>query len=238
MGWSGMCRNAGLALCLVLAAAAAGLHEPARAEDSAHPAADAGPPTQPVASQETAKPAGEPRLEVGDSGVAGIDADTPFDPMAVRQKLPPGYAVTSGTYRGEDEPLRNINVLRNDLPVLSLYPGPDEKVSLIQVLSPAVAVGAGRIGSSFAEFFPDGPAPDCFPGAERLSGMVICSHPDSRRVNLLFEGQDWEGPPDALPPPEVLQHWPLKYVIWSAVPRPEEAGTEPQPEDGSGAGRN
>lgn len=167
-----------------------------------------------------------PLLQLTEEGVAGIGAETPFDPMAVRQQLPPGFAVTAGTYRGEGEPLRNINVLRNDAPVLSLYPGPDEKISLIQVLSPAVGVGAGAVGSRFEAFFPEGPAADCFRGMERLSGMVICTHPDSRRVNLLFENAGWEGPDDVVPPPEALAGWPLKYVIWSAAPRPESDGRD------------
>ena len=162
-----------------------------------------------------------PLLTVEEDRVVGIDMKTSFDPMAIRQKLPPGYAVTKGTYRSEDGELPTINVLRNDEPILSVYPDRYGRIGLIQVLNPKVAVGDGRIGSPFETFFPEPEEADCVRGMEELSDTAICSLPDSRRINLLFDGSAWDGPDDVLPPPDQLRDWPLKYVIWSAEPRPE-----------------
>jgi len=157
-----------------------------------------------------------PDLEVVEDNVAGIDAATSFDPMAVRQKLPPGFAVTTGSYRNEDQELQIIHVLRDDIPVLSIYPDSQGRIGLVQVFHPRVGVGAGHIGSPFESFFPDAEKADCVRGIDQLSGMLICTMADSRRINLLFDGSDWDGPDDAMPPADVLRDWPLKYVIWSA----------------------
>ncbi|MFC3226371.1 DUF1131 family protein [Marinibaculum pumilum] len=157
-----------------------------------------------------------PDLEVVEDNVAGIDAATSFDPMAVRQKLPPGFAVTTGTYRTEAQELQIIHVLRDDIPVLSIYPDSQGRIGLVQVFHPRVGVGEGHIGSPFESFFPDPEEADCVRGIDQLSGMLICTMTDSRRINLLFDGSAWDGPDDGMPPAEALRSWPLKYVIWSA----------------------
>jgi len=172
----------------------------------------------------------KPELAVTDEGVDGIGAQTPFDPMAVRQELPPGYTVSSASYGGDDDPLRMINVMRSDAPVLSVFGGPDGNVSLIQVLSPRVAVGPGTVGTRFGEFFRSAEEGQCSRGEDRLSEMVLCTPTEAGRVNLLFErpreleAEEMEDEGSALPSDEALQDWRLRYVIWSAVsaPRPPE----------------
>lgn len=205
-------------ICLAIAGVLA--VGPLRAEQAADGAtADGGTAAGDSAPPATAE-AEAAILQVRDAGVAGIGADTRFDPMAIRRHLPPGFAVTAGTYRTEDEDLPTINVLRDDAPILVVYSDGRDRVSLIQVLSPRIEVAGGRIGRPFATFFPDADRGGCRRGMEQLSGMAICTLPDSPRVNLLFDGTGWDGPDDAMPPPKVLRDWPLKYVIWSAEPLP------------------
>ncbi|MEQ8348635.1 MAG: DUF1131 family protein [Sneathiellaceae bacterium] len=157
-------------------------------------------------------------LQVGDAGVAGIGAATPFEPMAVRRQLPPGFVVTAGTYQTGDEALPTLNVLHQDAPILIVYSDGGQNVSLIQVLSPRIRVAQGRIGDPFSTFFPEAGESACVRGVAQLAGTAICTQPDAPRVNLLFDGSTWEGPETAMPPSAVLRDWPLKYVIWSAAP--------------------
>lgn len=175
----------------------------------------------------------EVEMTVTDDGVAGIGAHTPFDPMAVRQELPPGYTVSMASYGGSGghgEPMRMINVLRSDIPVLSVIGDANGNVSLVQVLSPRIGVGRGTIGDRFDRFFAGAAEGDCARGEDRLSAMVVCTPTEGRQVSLLFEEPQDHDPDDAnghasdrhegFPAEAELAAWRLRYVIWSATPAP------------------
>lgn len=173
-------------------------------------------------------------MTVSDAGVAGIGAHTPFDPLAVRQELPPGYTVSMASYGGgnsEDEPLRMINVLRSDIPVLSVVGGTDGRVALVQVLSPRIGFDSGTVSDRFDRFFSDAEEGDCARGEGRLSTMVVCTPTEGRQVSLFFavpeelepdgrNGQDGDRQ-DAMPAEAELRTWRLKYIIWSATASPQ-----------------
>lgn len=145
---------------------------------------------------------------ISDQGVAGIVADTPFDPHELR-KLFPGEIVTAttGSSEGETYPILLIGSPKS--PRLTVIP------TVVGSISGVIAHAGPPIGTRFVDLRNDDAATDCEPGMEENSGFVFCRKADSDRVYYRFSG-DYQGPDGELPPTNVLSDWVVDQVLWKA----------------------
>ena len=145
---------------------------------------------------------------ISDRGVAGIVADTPFDPDELR-KLFPGETVTETTSSSEGEAYPILLIGSPKSPRLTVIPTVASSIS-------GVIIHAGPpIGTRFSDLHNDDAATDCEPGMEEDSGFVFCRKVDSDQVHYRFSG-DYQGPDGELPPVAVLSDWVVDQVLWKA----------------------
>lgn len=177
-------------LCLVLSACS----------DAPPPPAEPGTP-EPAAG-----------LSLSADGLGGLDADTPFEPDAVRQAV--GHGVTAELAPGTeaDMAVGTIWVLRDGLLLAEVIADPrmaGPGLTRVEVTGAGIpGPGSAEVGQAFSETGVARRA--CEVGTDALAGSAVC---DADGVQLVFAHS---GDPAALPPAEALGDALLTRMIWRA----------------------
>jgi Protein of unknown function (DUF1131) len=173
-------------------------------------------PAEQVPGQEAESPPKQ-ILITGSAGLDGYPAGSAFDISLVRQALPE-YEVVEGLDGSEGEEWAVFHVMDQGAVVLQVDPDFDRTgLGSLRTSSELVATTTGHgVGSEFGWIFTED-EPDCLPGREEMSGLVICPAPGSQTFYYIFEGS-WKGPDGEVPPLQELEQWKVKTVVWVPVP--------------------
>lgn len=147
-------------------------------------------------------------------GIGPINAQTPFNLHDITNAFPNLSVEQRQTFsEGEEYPV--IEVSKDAKPLLVLNPDTKhEKVYSIMVKSNLIGNKLGHsIGMTFADIYAYGQTEECAPGAEELSGKVLCYAPKTGNILYLFSGV-WNGPDGQIPPKDVLASWKLEGMVW------------------------
>ncbi|MCJ7580370.1 MAG: DUF1131 family protein [Candidatus Aminicenantes bacterium] len=149
------------------------------------------------------------------SGVGPLHKDTMLTAENL-QKLLPGYLIKEGNYGVEDEVRPLFEVFYGEEHILKIYPDVQNTTHLnsIGVVSPRILSPLKlKIGDPYSDFDKVVQNKSCVPGAEQLSGQVICTTRDAPDFKYLFSGT-WNGPDYEIPPPEVLSSFKIIEIVW------------------------
>ncbi len=157
--------------------------------------------------------AGPAPIIVTESGVGGIDGQTPFATEAVGLALP-GFDIRVQEHESEGGFYSVFIAARAGVDTITLYGG--EMVVRADIVAPEAATDTGaRIGDLFSDVFSGDGERYCEPGMEVFSGKAVCLAPGSEQIALVFGGP-WDGPDGTLPDAAMLGRWPLEMIIWNA----------------------
>jgi hypothetical protein len=70
-----------------------------------------------------------------------------------------------------------------------------------------------HLGSNYSEIYTYGQNEECQPGADDMSGKVICYAPKTPNILYVFNGSS-AGETGVVPAADVLQGWGLESIIW------------------------
>lgn len=147
-------------------------------------------------------------LTVSDDGLGPMGAATPFDEAALTALLP-GFEVEASA-AGDGR----FIALRDGAPALEIFEGEHHRVGQILVTAPGIPTATGAtVARSAGEVYTGGRMPNCVAGKGMWSGRAFCLSPRQKYVVLIFSG-DWDGPPETVPPGEVLKTWTVEAILW------------------------
>jgi len=153
------------------------------------------------------------RIIVSDQGVGPITPKTPFNIHTITVAFP-DYSVVEQLNFQEGESYPEISVSKGIKTLLTLHPTVDLKSIFSVVVEDNIIANAlnHRLGTLFSDIYTT-EAFQCQPGAEEMSGKVLCRPPNSTNMLYLFTGR-WDGPDAQLPPTDTLHSWALESIIW------------------------
>lgn len=147
-------------------------------------------------------------------GVGPINAQTPFNLHDLTVAFP-NLSVEQRQMFAEGQEYPVIEVSKDAKPLLVLNPdAKHDKIYSVLVKSNLIGNKLGHsIGMTFADIYAYGQTEECAPGAEELSGKVLCYAPKTGNILYLFSGV-WNGPGGQVPPKDVLANWTLEGMVW------------------------
>jgi hypothetical protein len=163
----------------------------------------------------TGKQAGVKPIEMlSTDGVGPINAQTPFNLHDITTAFP-NLSVEQRQMYAEGEAYPVIEVSKDAKPLIVVNSDAKrEKVYSVMVKSNLIGNKLGHsIGMTFADVYAYGQTEECAPGAEELSGKVLCYAPKTGNILYLFSGI-WNGPDGQVPPKDVLAGWKLEGMVW------------------------
>ncbi len=166
------------------------------------------------------------------SCVPDLDALAEFPTNRPLAELPllealTGLNVQRESTATEGEQRYFFNISREGTSLLQVIPDASGGPYAVVIRDARVARRLGyTIGDSHRQWGRTEVDIECDPGAEELSGSVLCSVPQRPAWLLRFDG-DWQGPDGSLPPPDVLAGWILSEVIWLVGSEQSEKAPKP-----------
>lgn len=156
------------------------------------------------------------RLMFSANGVGPINAKTPFNLRQITAAFD-SYGLGVEEYKtfaeGSPYPVIRVSAKADVLMIIN----PDvtrQRVFSVMVKDNRVGNTFNhRIGQRYGDIYSYGQTEECSPGAEELSGQVLCYAPRSNNVLYLFNG-NWDGADNQVPPNYVLSEWTLAAMIW------------------------
>lgn len=147
-------------------------------------------------------------------GIGPINAETAFNLHDITNAFQ-GLNVTQRTNYTEGEQYPVIQVSKDVKPLLTINPDlKQESIFSVQVHDNLIGNQLGHgIGMTFADIYNYGETEECAPGAEELSGKVLCYAPKTPNILYVFGGS-WDGPDSTPPPKDVLAEWKLEGMVW------------------------
>lgn len=154
-------------------------------------------------------------IVISDNGVGPINTQMPFNMHQVTIAFPNYSVVEQLTFQeGESYPIISVSKGANTL--MTINPTSDLK-SIYSIIVEDNLISNSlnhRLGTLFSDIYTQGKNSfTCQPGAEEMSGKVLCMAPSSSNMLYLFTGK-WDGPDAELPPPNTLLGWALEAIIW------------------------
>lgn len=154
-------------------------------------------------------------LEVTDSGVGKITANTPLTESAVNDGLDGDYHLRSGMSMSEGK-MRSFYQGLDDKTVKIIVAGePKGLVDRIEVSDPDVVSQWGvKIGTPFNTLYTKA-FESCQKGQGDDAQNIECKAPNSQHVSYIFTGV-WDGPDQLMPSDDALKSWKVSKIIWHA----------------------
>lgn len=152
-------------------------------------------------------------LTVTDAGILGLTAETGYGPKAIGQAMP-GFTIETIQTAGETGTQWTYAAFLEGLQMVQIFKGSGGKIGIVHGVGDAVAGPNGeRLGMTFAQARL--PRSACRVGTNLWRGMAICQAANTQKVNLVFAIAGFQGPFDALPPANQLQHATLQRILWT-----------------------
>jgi len=149
------------------------------------------------------------------SGFGPLQKNTPLS-LENLKKIFPNYVITEGSYGVEDEIRPLFEVFEGDSRIFKIYPDTYDPRHLrgIGIVSSMIETPfLLRVGDTYSDFEKKIEDKNCVPGAEQLSGQVICTTPEAPPFKYFFAGT-WDGPDGEIPPPDILMNFKISEIFW------------------------
>jgi len=151
-------------------------------------------------------------LSLAGDSLGPIGRTTPFEAGAL-ERLFPAASVTGAVGFTEGEAFRIYRVTAGDA-VLDVRSMDGVSIHSVEIVDAAATGPLGALfGQSYLAVYNGVADPDCRPGMEEESGLVLCDAPSLPHVTLMFAGS-WDGPDGRLPPRQTIASWIVERVIW------------------------
>lgn len=163
--------------------------------------------------------AAQPVEMLSADGIGPINAETAFNLHDITGAFQGLNVMQRTNYtNGEEYPV--IQVSKDVKPLLTINPDVNQKnIFSVQVHDNLIGNQLGHgIGMRFVDIYSGGATEECAPGAEELSGKVLCYAPGTPNILYVFGG-NWDGPDGTLPPKDVLAKWQLEEMVWKPLVR-------------------
>ncbi len=158
----------------------------------------------------------EPMVYMTSDGVGTISAGTSYSQSTLTNALP---QFEMGTVKTISEgQLKHLYAAFSDgMQQLQFEPNrAGNKVWRVHMVGQEAAGPNGeRIGMTFARS--GGGNLICVPGTNQWSSMALCNNSE-QTLTYIYAPQEYSGPPDKLPPRDILAKALLVRIIWSATP--------------------
>ncbi len=155
----------------------------------------------------------ETSLSLGEEGLGGITAATPFDIPTLSETVT-SVVWTRDVREIEDGTRTVIEAMLAGETGFTLFGDGLGPIAGIEIASPQISNRLGpRVGDSYQSTLRNGQLGSCWSGMEAQSGSVICKAAQTERVRYLFSGR-WNGPDGQIPPTSILSGWTIEKITW------------------------